>query len=149
VAQVLPQKAQELSDHAKAEHDLKKAAKELGATFKSSDFVLPNGQVPDIGSMSGPAAVAFTLKPGQISGPINSGNNAAVLEVTDSQPPAETDFASKKDEIRDGLLQSKQQELFALFLSNVRDQMQKNGKIKINQDEYKALTKMQNDEPGE
>jgi peptidyl-prolyl cis-trans isomerase D len=142
-ALVLPQKAQELSDRAKSEHDLKKAAKELGATFKSSDFVLPNGQVPDIGSMSGPADVAFTLQPGQISGPINSGNNAAVLEVTDRQPPAEQDFAAKKDEIRAGLMQTRQDTQMNLFIANLRDQMEKSGKIKINQDEYKALTKMQ------
>ncbi len=43
---LLAQKTQELSDRAKAEHDLKKAAKELGATLKTSDFVLPNDQVP-------------------------------------------------------------------------------------------------------
>ena len=65
------QKTQELSDRAKSEHDLKKAAKELGAAVKTSDFVAPDGQVPDIGSMTGEAAVAFTMKPGDISGPIN------------------------------------------------------------------------------
>src|SRR5215471_10118308 len=75
---LLTQKAQELSDRAKAEHDLKKAAKELGATMKTSDLVLPDGQVPDIGSMSGQASVAFTMKPGEISGPVTSGSDAAV-----------------------------------------------------------------------
>src|SRR5205823_463964 len=57
-AALLSQKTRELSDRAKASHDLKKAAKELGATVKSSDFVLPDGQVPDVGSMSGGASVA-------------------------------------------------------------------------------------------
>src|SRR5262249_18607853 len=65
---LLAQKTQELSDRAKAEHDLKKTAKELGATYKTSDLILPDGQVPDIGSMSGGASVAFTMKPGEISG---------------------------------------------------------------------------------
>ena len=37
--QLLSQKTQELSDRAKADHDLKKAAKEAGAEFKTSDFV--------------------------------------------------------------------------------------------------------------
>ncbi len=68
---LLTQKTQELSDRAKSEHDLKKAAKELGATVKTSDLVLPDGQVPDLGAMSGPASVAFTLKAGEISGPID------------------------------------------------------------------------------
>lgn len=149
VASLLPQKAKELSDKAIAEHDLKKAAKELGASFKSSDFVLPNAQVPDIGSMQGPASAAFSLQAGKISGPINSENTAAVIQVTDRQPPADQDFAAKKDELRQGLLEARQQELFGLFVTNLRDTMQKAGNIKINQDEYKALTKMQTGEPGE
>src|ERR1039457_4054774 len=64
---LLHQKTQELSDRAKAEHDLKKAAKDLGATVKTSDLVAPDGQVPDIGSMAGASAI-FSLKPGQIMG---------------------------------------------------------------------------------
>ena len=106
---LLSQKAQELSDRAKSEHDLKRAAKELGAAMKTSDFVLPDGQVPDIGSMTGQASVAFTLKPGEISGPVNAGNNGVVLTVLEKQEPTDQDFAAKKDQIRDGLLRSKQQ----------------------------------------
>src|SRR5579862_2026424 len=104
---LLSQKTQELSDRAKAEHDLKKAAKELGAEVKTSDFVLPDGQVPDIGSMSGQAAVAFNMKPGDISSPINSGSNGVVISMLDVQAPSEADFAAKRDQIRDQLLQGK------------------------------------------
>jgi peptidyl-prolyl cis-trans isomerase D len=137
---LLSQKTQELSDRAKTEHDLKKAAKELGATVRTSEFVAPDGQVPDIGSMTGQAAAAFSMKPGDISGPINSGANGVVMAVTDVQAPSEADFAAKRDQIRDSLLQSKEQELFALFVTNLRDQMEKSGKIKINQEEMKTLT---------
>ena len=139
--QLLRQKTQELSDRAKAEHDLKKAAKELGATLKTSDFVLPSGQVPDVGSMTGPAAVAFTLKPGEISGPINSGATGAVLQVLEKQEPTADEFAQKKDEIRDSLVQQKQGELFGLFVNNLRQQMEKSGKIKINEEEMKGLSR--------
>jgi peptidyl-prolyl cis-trans isomerase D len=144
---LLSQKTQELSDRAKADHDLKKAAKELGAALKTSELVAPDGQVPDIGSMTGQAAVAFTMKPGEISGPINSGSNGVVLAVTEVQAPTEADFAAKRDEIRDTLLQAKEQELFGLFVNNLRDQMEKSGKIKINQDELKTLTRA-GSEPG-
>jgi peptidyl-prolyl cis-trans isomerase D len=138
---LLSQKTSELSDRAKAEHDLKRAAKELGATLKTSEFVSPDGQVPEIGSMTGQAAVAFTMKPGDISGPIISGSNGAVLSLLESQPPSETDYAAKRDQIRDALVQGKQQELFQLFVSTLRDQMEKSGKIKINQEEIKLLTR--------
>lgn len=146
---LLTQKTQELSDRAKAEHDLKKAAKELGASMKTSDFVLPDGQVPDIGSMTGAASAAFSMKPGEISGPIDNGNTGAVLQLLEKQDPAEQDFAAKKDQIRDSLLQNKQGDLFNLFVSNLRDQMQKAGKIKINQEEMKGLTRGQGGEEGE
>jgi peptidyl-prolyl cis-trans isomerase D len=136
---LLSQKIQELSDRAKAEHDLKRAAKELGATVKTSELVLPDGQVPDVGSMAGQASVAFNMKPGEISGPINSGSNGVVLAVLENQKPSDADYESKRDQIRDQLVQGKQQELFGLFVTNLRDQMEKAGKIKINQDEMKAL----------
>ena len=142
-ASLLTQKTKELSDRAKADHDLKKAAKELGAAMKTSDFVLPDGQVPDIGSMTGPASVAFTLKPGEISGPIESVNSGVVLSALEKQEPNQQDFAVKHDEIRNTLLQQRQSELFGLFVENVRQQMEKSGKIKINQQELKTLTKQQ------
>jgi peptidyl-prolyl cis-trans isomerase D len=145
---LLSQKTQELSDRAKTEHDLKKAAKELGATVKTSDFVLPDGQVPDIGSMAGQASVVFGMKPGDISGPINNGANGVVISLLEVQSPSDTDFAAKRDQIRDTLLQSKEQELFGLFVTSLREQMEKSGKIKINQEEMKALTRSGN-EPGE
>jgi len=138
---LLTQKTQELSDRAKAAHDLKKAAKELGATVMTSDFVAPDGQVPEIGSMTGQASAAFSMKPGDISAPITSANNGIVIGLLESQPPLEADFAAKRDQIRESLLQSKQEELFSLFVTNLRAQMEKSGKIKINQDEMKALTR--------
>jgi peptidyl-prolyl cis-trans isomerase D len=143
---LLTQKTQELSDRAKAEHDLKRAAKELGAMVKTSDFVLPDGQVPDVGSMTGQASVAFSMKPGEISGPIISGANGVVLDVVENQKPDEAEYAAKRDQIRDQLLQAKQQEIFQLFVSNLRDQMEKSGKVKINQEEMKALSRTGNEQ---
>jgi peptidyl-prolyl cis-trans isomerase D len=145
-ALLLQQKTQELSDRAKAEHNLKQAAKELGATMKTSDLVLPDGQVPDVGSMTGAASTIFLLQPGQISGPISAGSNGAVAQLLDKQLPTEQEFAEKKDQIRQSLLQAKQDELFALFVSNLRTQMEKSNRIKINQEELKNLTRQPSEE---
>jgi peptidyl-prolyl cis-trans isomerase D len=138
---LLSQKVQELSDRAKAAHDLKRAAREMGATMKTSDFVLPDGQVPDVGSMSGQAAVAFNLKPGEISNPINTGANAVVLAVLENHQPTEADYAAKRDQLRDQLLLGKQAERFALFVSSLVDEMTRSGKIKRNEDEIKILSR--------
>jgi len=137
---LLQQKTQELSDRAKAEHDLKKAAKDLGATVKTSDLVLPDGQVPDIGSMAGASAI-FSLKPGQISGPITAGGNGVVAQLLEKQAPTDQEFTEKKDGIRQSLLEGKQNDLFGLFVSNLRKDMEKSKRLKVNQEEMKNLTR--------
>jgi len=143
---LLQQKTQELSDRAKAGHDLKKAAKELGAEIKTSDFVTLAGQVPDIGAMSGSANVVFALKPGEISGPITAGANGVVAQLLDKQPPTDQEFAAKKDEIREQLLDAKQNEMFQLFVSNLRKDMEKSNRIKVNQEEMRNLTRRASEE---
>jgi peptidyl-prolyl cis-trans isomerase D len=143
---LLQQKTQELSDRAKSEHDLKKAAKELGAAVKTSDLVPPDGQVPDVGSMSGAASGIFSLKPGEISGSINTGANGVVAQLLEKQAPTDQDFAQKKGEIRESLLQTKQNDLFSLFVTNLRKDMEKSNRIKVNQEEMKNLTRRGSEE---
>jgi len=137
---LLQQKTQELSDRAKAGHDLKKAAKDLGAAVKTSDLVLPDGQVPDIGSMASASAI-FSLKPGEISGPITAGANGVVAQLLEKQAPTDQDFAEKKDGIRQSLLEAKQNDLFGLFVTNLRKDMENSHRLKVNQEEMKNLTR--------
>ncbi len=61
---LVEQETTKLDDRAKVLNDLKKAAAEMKVPFKSSDFVGQDGQVPDLGAMSGPGAVAFSLPKG-------------------------------------------------------------------------------------
>jgi peptidyl-prolyl cis-trans isomerase D len=138
---LLSKKAQELGDRAKASHDLKKAAKELGLTVKTSEPVLATGQVPDIGSMGNEGvAGVFAGEPGDIVGPAQVGQNGAVLQIVAREEPTAAEMEQKKDEIHESLLQQKRQEIFGLYVTNLRQQMEKSGKIVINQAERKQLT---------
>ena len=139
-AVLLQQKTQELSDRAKAEHDLKKAAKEMGADVKTSDLVLPDGQVPDIGSMTNASAI-FSMKPDEISGPITAGGNGVVAQLLEKEQPTDQEYAQKKDEIRQTLLQSKENDLFGLFVANLRKDMESSHRLKINKEELNNLTR--------
>jgi peptidyl-prolyl cis-trans isomerase D len=145
---LLQQKTRELADRAKADNDLKKAAKDLGANFMTSDFVGPDGQVPNIGSLAGPASAIFSLKQGETSGPIVAGADGIVAQLLEKQPPTEQDFAAKRDEVRQGLLEAKQNEIFELFISNLRKSMEKSNQLKVNQDEMKNLTRQESSEEG-
>ncbi|MBZ5569386.1 MAG: peptidyl-prolyl cis-trans isomerase [Acidobacteriia bacterium] len=137
---MLQQKTAELSEKARSLHDLKKAAKELGATVKTSDLVGPSSQVPDLGSLSGPASIVFDMKSGEISAPIGTGRSGVVVALLDKQEPPPAQFAASKDRLRDQLLQKKRNEFLEVFASNLQKRMEKDGKIKINQQELKRIT---------
>ena len=137
---LLNQKTQELADRAKAQHDLKKAAKEAGATVKTSELVNMSGQVPDLGSMSGPASVAFGMKPGDISGPLNTGTSGAVLQLVEKAEPPQPEIEKGSDVVREQLVQQKREQMFELFVANLKSDMEKRGKIRINQPLMKQLT---------
>jgi peptidyl-prolyl cis-trans isomerase D len=137
---LLQEKVQQLAEKAKSEHNLKAAAKEFGAEVKTSELVTPDSQVPDLGSLRGPAQVVFSMKPGEISNPIQTGRGAAVIALVDKQEPPASDFAAQKDKLRDELLDQKRNDAMNLFVSNLRAQMEKDGKIKIYKKELDRLT---------
>ena len=137
---LLAQKTQELADRAHAEHDLAKAAKEAGATLKTSELVDRNSQVPEVGPMNGGASVAFSLKPGEISAPFQGGNNGVVIKVLELQEPSPEQAKQNWDTVKDTLLQQKRSQVEVLYLENLRDRLQKEGKIKINQKEMERLS---------
>ena len=141
--QLLAKKTAEMADRAHAEHDLAKAAKEAGAVVKESELVGRQSQVPEIGSMSGPAQAAFSLKPGEISGPVNTGKNGVVLQLTERQEPSVTDpqFAAQRDQLREQLTQQKQQESLSLFVAGLSTRLEKEGKLKINKSELDNMTR--------
>jgi peptidyl-prolyl cis-trans isomerase D len=140
---LLTQKTQELSDRARAEHDLKKAARELGATVKTSDLVNASAQVPDVGAMSGSANVAFSLAVGEISGPLQGGaGSGIVLAVLEKQEPSPSDVKQAWDRASESLLDQKRQVLEGLYVQNLRDKLEKDGKIKFNKKEMERMSRL-------
>jgi peptidyl-prolyl cis-trans isomerase D len=137
---VLEQKTQQLSDRARALHNLKQAAKEVGAEVKTSELVGAESQVPDIGQMANIEA-AFQLKQGEISGPMQAGKNGVVVQLTERQEPTAAELAAKRDETREMVLREKRNQAMAVFAASVRQRMEKDGRIKYNKAEQERLSK--------
>jgi peptidyl-prolyl cis-trans isomerase D len=131
VPQMLTAQLKKLDDLAKQLNDLHKAADPLKIPVKSSDLVGKDGQVPDVGSMSGPGAVAFSLNKGGISGPIDNGSAGVVLEVTDKQQPSAEDIAKNFEETRTKMLNTKREEVFELYIGTLQDRYEKAGAIRM------------------
>lgn len=134
---LLTEKTKELDDKAKASNDLEKAAKEVGATVKTSDLVGQTGQVPDLGQVGQVAPQLFNLSVNNISGPIETGRTGVVAKLTDKQEPSADDIQKNLDQTRDQILQQRRDEAFELFASTVSNDYKKHNRIRFNP---KALT---------
>jgi peptidyl-prolyl cis-trans isomerase D len=129
---LLNQKTKELADKAAASHDLAKAAKEVGATVKTSDLVGQSSQVPDFGDVGQVAPQLFEMQVGNISGPINAGRTGVVAKLVDKKEPTAQEIQQNFDRTRDQILDQRQNEAFQLFASNVMADYKKHGRIRIN-----------------
>ena len=132
VTALLARKTNELADRAHAEHDLAKAAKEVGATMKTSDLVGRDQQVPDIGLLSSTAPSLFDLSVGAISNAINSGTTGVVAKIDDKQEPSPADIAKNFDSTRDTLLNQRRDQAFEVFVTNLVSSYEKADRVLIN-----------------
>jgi len=130
--QLLATKTNQLADRARTENDLAKAAKELGATIKSSDMVGRDAQVPDIGALATVAPQVFDLNTGQLSSAINTGHSGIIVKITDKQEPSGDEIAKNFEQTRAGLLDQRREEMFAVFVTNLQQKYEKEGRIRMN-----------------
>lgn len=119
-----------LDDRAKVLNDLKKAAAEMNIPVKTSELVGRDAQVPEIGSMNGPASVAFTLNKGAVSGPVNLGRAGIVLTVTDKQEPTAEEIAKNFEQTREQLLNEQREQIFQVYVGNVTKKYEEAGAIR-------------------
>jgi peptidyl-prolyl cis-trans isomerase D len=138
--QLLARKTNELADKAHAGNNLAQAAKEAGATIKSSDLVGHTGQVPDIGDLSTAAPDLFDLKVGQISKAINTGHSGIVAKIDDKQEPTSEETAKNLDATRESLLAERREQMFAVFVTALTDRYEKSGGIRMNKRAQTGLT---------
>jgi peptidyl-prolyl cis-trans isomerase D len=129
---LLGQKTTELANKAKAENDLAKAAKEVGATVKTSDLVGPSGQVPELGQVGQVAPQLLEMSIGNISGPINAQRTGVVAKLVDKQEPTADEIAKNFDQYKDQILEERRSEAFSVFMSGVMDDYKKNKRIRTN-----------------
>jgi peptidyl-prolyl cis-trans isomerase D len=133
VPQLMNAQLKKLDDRAKLLNDLKKAAAEMNLPLKTSDLVGKDAQVPDLGAMSGPGSVAFSLAKGAISGPINTGRSGVVLSVLDKQEPTAEDIAKNFNATREKLLNEQHEEIFRVYIGELTQKYEKGGAVRYSQ----------------
>jgi peptidyl-prolyl cis-trans isomerase D len=119
---------------------LQEAAKAVGATVKTSDLVAPDGQVPDLGALASSAPQVFDMKPGDISKPINLGEKGVVIDLLEKSAPTDAEFDLTKNQLKASLLDTKRSEIEEAFVVALRDRMQKQGKLLIDQKKVESMS---------
>jgi peptidyl-prolyl cis-trans isomerase D len=130
-------KAKELADKAKT-GDFKKAAQSLGLTPKESADFTRQGSV-DNAIQASQLDDAFTLAPGQASGVLTVSSNKVVFQVISHTPADESAFAAQQNEIRQQLLDQKKAFAWEIYRKNLKQDLIRQGKLKINQEAMKQL----------
>jgi peptidyl-prolyl cis-trans isomerase D len=130
--------AKELVDKAKSTGDFAKAAKSMGLDVKTSETFTRSGSVKDVGSASY-LQEAFLRPDGAIVGPIATPDGTVIAKVVEHIQPDMSKLAAERATIRDELKSQKARDRNSLFEAGVRDELARQGKIKIYQDVINRL----------
>jgi peptidyl-prolyl cis-trans isomerase D len=130
--QLLASKTNALAAQVKQTGNLAEAAKAVGATVKTSDFIGRDGQVPDLGQIGQMAPQVFNLSDGQVSNAINTGRNGIVIKITGKQEPDAAAIAKNLSQAREQMADQRREELFAVYVTTVTQQYEKSGRVLMN-----------------
>jgi len=72
------------------------------------------------------------LNQGQISSAINTGRTGVVAKIVDKQEPSANDIAKNFDQTREGILNQRRDQMYDVFISNLQQSYEKEGRIRIN-----------------
>ena len=129
---------EELDKRVRAGQPFDKAAKDLGFTVSTSQSFARTGQVGDLGSASQFEA-AFTMPADQVSDAMPLGANWIVYKVVAHDQPKPEELILQRAQIQQQLLQSKQSAVFQAFQTALKDRLQRQGKLFIDETNLKAL----------
>jgi peptidyl-prolyl cis-trans isomerase D len=138
--QLARSKADDLAKRTAAGEPFDKVAKSLGIDIKSPDAFPRTGSIPDLGSAHQLDA-AFSMPVGQLSAPTQLSGAWVVYKVVAHQPVLPEDLAAQRDQIQQQLLQAKQGAAFDSFRTALEDRLKKEGKLSINDEALKRLSK--------
>jgi hypothetical protein len=139
LGQLLDQRANELVEKVRQSNgDLKKAAQSMGLDFKTPPEFTRQGAIEGLGSASSLQA-AFSAPLGDILKPVTVGDQRFVCKMVGRTAADESDMAAQRDSLLEQLKSQRAREHVELFEEGIRDQLVKQGKVKIHQDVINRL----------
>jgi peptidyl-prolyl cis-trans isomerase D len=139
VVQLITKRGDDLVAKTKAMNgDLEKAAKALGLELKKPPAFDRRGAVEALGQATY-ISEAFSKPDGAVIGPIAVPDGKVVVKVLSHVPADMSTFAAQRSQLRDDLKSKKARERDQLFEAGLREQLIKEGKVKIHEDVVNRL----------
>lgn len=137
---ILTAKAGEFLEKVKAAGgDIEKVGKEMKLEVKTSGEVDRNGAIEGLGSASS-LPEAFQTKPGTLLAPAHVTGGVAVVKLVSKHVAELSDLKPETvNSMRDEIRQQRQRDRAQLFVQGLRQKLEKDGTVKINQKQVDAI----------
>jgi peptidyl-prolyl cis-trans isomerase D len=102
---------------------LEQAAKKIGASRRTSDFIKRSDPIPELGNEPEINRVAFELSEGQplAAGPVQTAKGYCVLRFVGQKEPGMEGLEKERGQIKERLLQQKQFKIWEAWMSQLRN----------------------------
>jgi peptidyl-prolyl cis-trans isomerase D len=139
LAMIVEERAKAAMQRVKAANgDLKQVAQAMGLEFKTTPEFTFEGAAEGLGSASY-VPEAFTREVGSVFGPVEVGEKRFICKVTGKTPADVSEFAAARQDIVDEVKNRRARQRLEVLQDAVRNQLIKDGKLKINQAVIKRL----------
>lgn len=115
--------AEALAAEVKAGLSLEQAAKKIGVSPRTSDFIKRSDPIPGLGNEPEVNRAAFDLSPGRplAVDPVQTAKGYCVLRFVELKEPAMDGLETERSQIREQLLQQKQLKIWEAWMTQLRN----------------------------
>ena len=100
--------------------DFGAAAEAEDLSVNESGLIARGAGVPGVGVNAQVEEVAFSLRPGETSDPVLTGNSAVVVHVHERQDADEADLRANRERLRSELIIERQNQFFTAYMENAK-----------------------------
>ncbi|MBN2355078.1 peptidylprolyl isomerase [candidate division KSB1 bacterium] len=119
--QLAKDKCQQAADQMLSSSDFESVASSLNLKVQKTDFFTLSGYVQNVGREPRFIGSAFALSPGQISKPVEGTRGYYLIKLIEKTTFDENDFIAQKDNLKNQILQRKQQSMFSQWYNDLKE----------------------------
>ncbi|MCA1565656.1 MAG: SurA N-terminal domain-containing protein [Acidobacteria bacterium] len=131
----LEQTARELASNNSGADALKAAAEKLGLEVKTTESYKLGSPLEGAGTSAAADDAIYNLKEGEVAKtPVKLGDSWVVLAATKRTEADLAEFAKQRDQLTQGLLTTRRNDVFEDYVNAARARLERDGKVKIYED---------------